>query len=97
MSGPRLRDPRYAPVPKEESSGPEDDSVLLPAEISGPPIDDQVDATRVATAGLTDGAVMSVRYSVPLVDYLQNLGSPHLRAQFRLARRIGCLQLEHAL
>ncbi len=62
-----LRDPRYAPGPKEESCGPED-GVFLPVEISGPAIDDQMVATSVATGGLTDGAVMANRIDLTLSD-----------------------------
>ncbi|MDD9732361.1 transposase [Mameliella sp. AT18] len=63
-----LRDPRYAPGPKEESCGPEDGDVFLPVEISGPAIDGQMVATSVATAGLTDGAVLANRIDLTLSD-----------------------------
>lgn len=63
-----LRDPRYAPGPKEENCGPEDSDVFLPVEISGPEIDDQMVATRVATTGVTDGAVMANRIDITLSD-----------------------------
>ena len=63
-----LRDPRYAPGPKEENCGPEDGDVFLPVEISGPTIDDQMVAASVATAGLTNGAVMANRVDITLSD-----------------------------
>lgn len=63
-----LRDPRYAPGPKEENCGPEDGDVFLPVEISGPAIDDQMVAASVAGAGLTDGAVMANRVDITLSD-----------------------------
>ncbi len=63
-----LRDPRYAPGPKEENCGPEDGAVFLPVEISGRAIDDQKVAASVATAGLTDGAAMANRIDITLSD-----------------------------
>lgn len=63
-----LRDPRFAPGPKEENCGPEVSDVFLPVEISGPSIDDQMVATSVATAGVTDRAVMANRIDITLSD-----------------------------
>jgi len=63
-----LRDRRYAPGPKEKNCGAEEGDVFLPVEISGQAIDDQMVATSVATAGLTDGAVMANRIDITLSD-----------------------------
>ena len=63
-----LRDPRYAPGPKEESCGPEDGDVFLPVEVSGPTIEDQTDAARVETVGVNNGTVLANRIDITLSD-----------------------------
>ncbi len=63
-----LRDPRYGPGPKEENCGPDDGDVFLPVEISGPAIDDQMVAASMATADLTNGAVLANRVDITLSD-----------------------------
>ena len=83
-----LRDPRYAPGPKEKSCGPEDDDVFLPVEISGLAIEDRTDAARVETVGLHNGTVLANRIDITLSDGRRIVveGSTALSAVVRLVQ-----------
>lgn len=83
-----LRDPRYAPGPKEESCEPEDGDVFLPVEASGPTIENRTDAARVETVGLNNGAVLANRIDITLSDGRRIVveGSTALSAVVRLVQ-----------
>ena len=63
-----LRDPRYAPGPKDESCGPDGGDVFLPVEVSGPTLENRTDAAHVETVGLYNGTVLANRIDITLSD-----------------------------
>ncbi|MGB3627563.1 MAG: transposase [Henriciella sp.] len=62
------KDPRFSPATGKTPCGPEDGSVFLPVEVSGPTVDRRVDDTTTGSAGSASSPVLAHRVDITLSD-----------------------------
>lgn len=63
-----LKDPRFSPAVSETPDAPEEGSVFLPVEITGPTVDHRIDAPTPGAAGSTSASVLAHRIDITLSD-----------------------------
>lgn len=63
-----LKDPRFAPCPKETNEGPDDGGGFLPVEIAGPTIDHEPAKAETAVPITSATALLAQRVDITLSD-----------------------------